>query len=383
MSRKQAWFLGAGLHTTLGRGVEANLAALRLGPPAAGSTPIPLGGEVETVPCMLLAGLPLEDIETRLWRALEPVAAEAIVASGLTDEQLSRAALLLGTSSLDISVTEAVYARELAEGGEAHPLTVGVSMGGLARRLRQRFGLRGPDYTVNTACTSSANALIYADTMIRQGVIDHAVIVGLEIFNVITALGFQSLALLSPRGMRPFDETRAGLVLGEGVSALVVGAQPGPSGFHLKGGANLCDTHGVSAANPDGSTVEAVMRQALASAGLEPAEVLAVKAHGTASLLNDEAEAAGMHRLFETPPPLLALKPFIGHTFGACGLTELILVCAAAEAGFLPGTPGISAGPGDLGLTLTQGPTPVGRGALLLNYFGFGGNNTSLVVANG
>ena len=110
---------------------------------------------------------------------------------------------------------------------------------------------------------------------------------------------------------------------------VVVGATPGPSGFHLKAGANLCDTHGVSAANPDGSTVAAVMQQALDAAGLAPADILAVKAHGTASLLNDEAEAAGMHRVFPAIPPMLAMKPFIGHTFGACGLNELLLVCGA------------------------------------------------------
>jgi 3-oxoacyl-[acyl-carrier-protein] synthase-1 len=381
-AERRAWFLGAGLHTTLGRGLAANLAALKAPPPSPGSARLALGADIETVPCMLLADLPLEGIETRVWRALEPVVAEAIAAAGLSPEQVSRAALLLGTSSLDVSVSEAIYARQLAEGIDAHPLTEEAGMGALAERVRRHFGLRGPDYTINTACTSSANALIYADAMIRDGLIDHAVIVGLEIFNVITALGFQSLALLSPRGMRPFDEGRSGLVLGEAVSALVVGPSPGPSGFHLKGGANLCDTHGVSAANPDGSSVEAVMRQALAGAGVTPSRVLAVKTHGTASLLNDEAEAAGLHRLFDQVPPLLAIKPFIGHSFGACGLTELLLVCAAAETGFLPGTPGISALPGDLDMVLTQGPTPVARGPLLLNYFGFGGNNTALVVAN-
>ncbi|MDO9338230.1 MAG: beta-ketoacyl synthase N-terminal-like domain-containing protein [Caulobacter sp.] len=379
---RRAWFHGAGLHTTLGATLQDNLDALPAGPPPPGTTAVPLGEGIEQVPSMLLAGLPLADVETRLWRALEPVIEAALAASDLTPAQRARAVLLLGTSSLDISVSEAIYARELKNGGEAHPLTTHAAMGGLARAIADRFGLRGPDYTINTACTSSANALIYADAMIRDGLIDHALIVGLEIFNVITALGFQSLALLAPGGMRPFDAARAGLVLGEGVSALVVGATPGPSGFHLRGGANLCDTHAVSAANPDGSTVAAVMRQALAAAGLAAGDILAVKAHGTASLLNDEAEAAGMHRVFETIPPMLAMKPFIGHTFGACGLNELLLVCGAIERGRLPPLPGISAEPGDLGLALNQTWAPVGRGAFLLNYFGFGGNNTSLVVAN-
>lgn len=380
---RAAWFLGAEVHTALGRGLDATRQALRAAPPAPALAEVPLGAEVEKVPSLLLAGLPLGDTENRLWSAIEPVVEAAISASGLTTDQLGRAALMLGTSSLDISISEAVYARELKTGAEAHPLLVNASMGAVAERLRRRFGLHGPDYTINTACTSSANALIYADAMIRDGIIDHAVIVGLEIFNVITALGFQSLGLLSPRGMRPFDPDRSGLVLGEACAAMVVGAAPGPSGFRLKGGANLCDTHGVSAANPDGSTVEAVMRQALAAAGTPRESVLAAKAHGTASLLNDEAEAAGVLRLFETPPPLTALKPFIGHTFGACGLAELVLFCTAVEAGFVPGVLGVAAEPSELGLTLVQQPMPVGRGDFLLNYFGFGGNNTSLVVSNG
>ncbi|NBB14234.1 beta-ketoacyl synthase [Caulobacter sp. SLTY] len=379
---RRAWFLGAGLHTTLGRGLPANLAALPAGPPEPGFTDVPLGEGVERTPTMLLADLPLEDVGTRLWRALEPVVEEAIAASGLTPAELERAALFLGSSSLDVSVSEAAYAQDLLVDPDARPLMANVAMGGLADTLRRRFGLRGPDFTVNTACTSSANALIYADAMIAEGLIDHALIVGLEIFNVITALGFQSLALLAPNGMRPFDPARAGLVLGEAAAALVVGAAPGPSRFRLIGGANLCDTHAVSAANPDGTTVAAVMRQALADAGLTTSDILAVKAHGTASLLNDEAEAAGIQQVFDDIPPLLAMKPFIGHTFGACGLAELLLVCAAAEAGRLPPHPGISATPGDLGLALNQTWAPVGRGAFLLNYFGFGGNNTSLVLAN-
>lgn len=379
---RRAWFHGAGLHTSLGATLSENLDALPAGPPPPGTTAVPLGETTEPVPSMLLAGLPLEAVETRLWRALEPVVEAALASSDLTPAQRERTALFLGTSSLDISVTEALYARDLEADPAAHPLMTNAAMGGLAEAIARRFGLRGPDYTINTACTSSANALIYADAMIREGLIDHALIVGLEIFNVITALGFQSLALLAPNGMRPFDARRAGLVLGEGVCALVVGAAPGPSGFHLRAGANLCDTHAVSAANPDGSTVAAVMQQALDAAGLKASDILAVKAHGTASLLNDEAEAAGVHRVFPTVPPMLAMKPFIGHTFGACGLNEMLLVCGAIERGYLPPMPGIAAEPGELNLKLNQTPAPVGRGAFLLNYFGFGGNNTSLAVAN-
>jgi 3-oxoacyl-[acyl-carrier-protein] synthase-1 len=122
------------------------------------------------------------------------------------------------------------------------------------------------------------------------------------------------------------------------------------------------------------------MQQALANAGLAPGDIAAVKVHGTASLSNDESESAGLQQLFAPLPPLAALKPFIGHTLGACGLNELVLFCAALEAGFLVATPGISAVPGELGVQLNQQREANHGRFFMLNYFGFGGNNSSLII---
>jgi 3-oxoacyl-(acyl-carrier-protein) synthase len=334
------------------------------------------------VPALLLAERPLDDIEARFWRAAEAVVGQAIAAAGLTQDEVRQAAFLIGTSSLDIAVSEAIYQRELNEGADAHPLTSNSTMGRLAQRLRQAHGIAGPEYTICTACTASANALLYADQLVQSGRVQHAIVVGVEIFNQITALGFHGLELLAKDGMKPFDSARGGLTLGESCAALVIG-QTRADGFHLRGGANLCDIHGISAANPDGSTVADVIRLALADAQLTPDQINGVKAHGTASLMNDEAEAAGMALVFETAPPICALKPFIGHTFGACGVTELILFCGMIERGFFPATPGVCAEPSDLGVRLEQKPLPIAPGVFQLNFFGFGGNNTSLVIANG
>lgn len=379
----RTYFLGAGLHTCLGRGVAANIAALKAPPRLPETIHVPLGAEDQSVPAHMLAGEPLADVESRLMKVAAGVVQEALDASGLAESEIREMAILVGTSSLDISITEAVYQRELAAGTDAHPLTANSAMGNFTKLIRQRFGIRGPDYTVNTACTAAANALMYADAMIRAGKIKHALIVGLESFNRITALGFHSLGLLAPRGMRPFDKERRGIALGEGVSAMVVGAEPKKDGaFHLRGGANLCDTFSITAANSDGSTVAGVIRDALANAELAKEDITAIKTHGTASLLNDEAESAGLKQVFDEPPPLCAIKPFIGHTFGACGLNELILFCGAIEEGFLIGTPGIGAEETELGVVLNQAPAPMGPGVFMLNYFGFGGNNTSLVISN-
>lgn len=377
-------FIGAGLHTVLGRGVADNLRALRESPPRAPQpAPVAFAAQCESVPYQLLAGEAPDDGERRLWRVLERVIEEALEAAGLTGAQRRATALFVGSSSFDISVSEAGYRRELRTDAQALPLAVSNSIGNCANGIRRRFDLRGPDYSFNTACTASANALLYADALLRSGAVQHALVVGIELFNAITAMGFYSLDLLTRGMMRPFDRARDGLALGEACAALVLGPSTRNHAFRLRGGANLCDRYSVSAANPDGSTVALVMEQALAAARLTPAAISALKAHGTASLLNDEAEVAGMRRVFgETLPPLCALKPFIGHTFGACGLGELILFCAAADNGFLIGTPGVCAAPSDLGVVLNQQPRALGPGNFMLNYFGFGGNNTSLVISN-
>jgi 3-oxoacyl-[acyl-carrier-protein] synthase-1 len=382
MSR--AWFIGSGIHTALGRGIETSIATLQQPLRGADNVPIAETGDAAAVPYRLLADEPLTAIEQRFYRVLEPVIEQALAEAGLDRRERAETALLIGTSSADISVSEARYRRQLRAGDPAAlPLADSNSLGNVATAIRRRFGLRGPDYTFNTACTASANALLYAAELLAGQRVRHALVVGVELFNTITALGFHGLGLLSKSGMKPFDRHRDGLILGEAVAALVLGPQPRrPGAFHLRGGANLCETHSVSAANPDGSTVAAVMRQALAAAGLAPAQIDALKTHGTASLLNDEAEVAGLRRLFAAPPPLCALKPFIGHTLGACGLAELVLLCGAAERGFLPGTPGICAGDSDLGVVLNQRPLPLAPGHFMLNYFGFGGNNTSLIVSN-
>lgn len=375
--------LGMGIQSHLGSGLAETVAALRNAPSAPPRVDVHVGAMHENVPVLGIGDV-LSDPKARLYALAEAAAREAIANAGLTPNQLKRCAFLLGTSSLDIAITEAAYAHDLATTpADAHPLMSNSSMGELGRSLAERLGIGGLDLTINTACTASANALCYADAMIRTGRIDHAIILGLEFFNRITGLGFRGLELLSPNGMRPFDRSRSGLVLGEGAAAVVLGRSEKPGAFRLIGSANMCDTYGVSAANPDGSTVAEVMADAISNAGIQPSAIRAVKAHGTASLLNDEAEASGLKRIFgDAIPPVIALKPFVGHTFGACGLTELVMLAAAIDAGFVPGTPGVSPDTGELGVTLVQDAQPAEPGAYLLNYFGFGGNNTSLVIAN-
>jgi 3-oxoacyl-[acyl-carrier-protein] synthase-1 len=376
-----AVFLGAGLHTALGDDVKSCVAALRQPLPQASTVRSRFAVGIDEIPYFLLAGIPGDDPRSRMETILFGVIEQALQAAGLSSSQRRNLSLFLGSSSFDIASEERRYRQALSESETAMPLAQ-AGMGNLAEHIRSRLRLRGEDYTFNTACTSSANALWYASKLIDADIIEHALIIGVEFVNETTTCGFQGLQLLSPTTMRPFDARRDGLVLGESCSALVIGKSANGQSFRLRGGANLCDTYSMSTTREDGLVVSEVITKAMQNAGLTTAEIRAIKCHGTATWSGDAAEAEGLLKTFEQLPPCTTLKPFIGHTLGACGLAELILFCGAIEQGFLPGTPGFVAEEARSGFTLNQHPRPIEAGNFMLNYFGFGGNSTSLVVSN-
>lgn len=376
-----AWLISSSLHTTLGFGAQAHQRALRgaLRPP----DPVTIASAFgpQTIGRYTLADGSAA-IETRLYEVIEHNVASALHDSGLSSQEIREAALFVGTSSADMSVLEARYRRALTERTDAVALC-GASLGDIAAQVLERFGVRGPDFTFSTGCTSSANALLSASTMLDRGLARHAIVIGVELHNDVTALGFRGLQLLTDEVMRPFDRERKGLAPGEACAVAVLGAQrERDARWRVLGGANMCDAFNMSSANPDGSTIAHVMREALASSSCSPAQIAAVKVHGAASPRSDEAEVAGLRRIFDDTPTLCALKPWIGHAFGACGLAELLLFSTAVDDGALPATPGVCAGDSDLDVTLNQERIAPDEGAFLMNYFGFGGSNTSLVVSN-
>lgn len=335
----------------------------------------------ERIPYKLLDGVPLTEMDQRLYRVISSVIKQALSGAELTEHQIERMSIFVGSSSFDVSISEIEYQKDLAAGIE--PLAFRLhSFGNLAAYVRDELGIRGEDYSFSTACTASANALLTAGEMVASGEIDHALVLGVEMFNDTTALGFSGLGLLTRTEMTPFDKRRDGLILGEGCAAVIVGREkPKDQAYFLAGGASICDTYNVSSSNPDGSTVADVMIKAIERSGFSLNEVSAVKAHGTASLANDEAEAAGLIRVFsDRMPKVCCIKPYVGHTLGACGLVELVLFWRALESGYLIANRGVGVD-GGLGVHLNQSLQHSPQGAYLLNYFGFGGNNCSLVIA--
>lgn len=316
----------------------------------------------------------------RFARLLPDVVRSAVAQAELTAAEIRALPVFVGSSCFSVALAEAGYGTALARHpAAAMPMPV-CDYGYPAALIRQALGCEGENWAYNTACTASANALLGAFRMLRLGAYRHALVVGAELANRTTLAGFSGLQVLADVA-RPFDAGRKGIVLGEGIGAVVLSAEPGTSGaIRLLGGASNCDTYSVPTANPDGRSVAAVLHQALSQTGLQPQAVRAIKAHGTSSVNGDLAEAAGLDRVFTAAPPLSALKPYLGHTLGACGVNELVLYAGALRRGLLPATPGFeTADPGFRTRPLTR-TVSAPDGHYLLNHFGFGGNNTVLVL---
>ena len=375
-----AYIRGVGLSCALGMDAEQCVSAMLAGQVA--PVALELDGFAEP-PTLHYYRIPdrAELFDARRFaQLLPPVAQAAVTQAGLSAAEIRALPVFVGSSCFSVGLAETEYQLALArDTSGAVPMPV-CDYGYPARLVQQALGCEGATWAYNTACTSSGNALLGALRMLRSGAHRHALVVGAELANRTTLAGFSGLQVLTDVA-RPFDAKRRGMLLGEGVGAVVLSLEAGDEAdIRLLGGASNCDTHSVPAANPDGRSTAAVFRQALAAAKLQADAIRGIKAHGTASTSGDQAEAAGLQQVFTSVPPLSALKPYLGHTLGACGVTELVLYTGALRHGLLPATPGFkSADPGSSVRPLTR-IALAPQGHYLLNYFGFGGNNTVLVL---
>lgn len=313
--------------------------------------------------------------------------AQALDEAGLAPgaPELAGAALIVGTISGDAYESEKRYRHELAEQGRVPCVTVEPAVGRMAERLAAALGVGGPVLTVCSACTSSANAALVAWQMLRAGRVPRALVVGADVLTATLVHGFESLMLVDGAGCRPFDRDRKGIQLGEAAGAALLEALPpdgDPGGRPvLLGGAARCDPYHMTASSPDGTGGETVIRAACAAAGVDPAAIVAIKAHGTGTPDNDQAEGRALVRVWgDAIPPFASLKRVLGHTMGAAGMVELAAFAGCLEAGFVPASAGFATPDPEIGATPLTARAPFAGGDVLLNYFGFGGNSVSLVV---
>lgn len=368
--------------TALGHGQKQNFDAMQSGKGLLRTCTLEGFDEPIQVPYLAVTDLAGEEGSAinHLEEILVAAVNEALSGVDLGDDDRKTLPLFIGSSSYGIGVGEQQYQQALAQEGEAVPLLLdGFTQ--VASCLRRRFGLLGPDYAYNTACTSSANALLDATASIVAGHHPYALVIGLETCNLTTLAGFYGMQLLAADAMRPFDKHRQGLILGEGCGVLLLqAAGPETSGIFISGGVSRCDTYSISASNPDGSEIARVIDDALNVSGVHASDIKAIKAHGTGSPLNDNGEAAGMRRVFASVPPFFSMKGYVGHTLGACGAIETALMATWLSARELPASAGFEHRDESLGVVPITKVQSADAGSYMLNFFGFGGNNCSLII---
>jgi 3-oxoacyl-[acyl-carrier-protein] synthase-1 len=333
--------------------------------------------------------LPWDCRNNRLaWLALQQDGFVARVEDLIARHGAGRVAAIIGTSTSSIGASEEAYTRLDAGAFPADLRTQLLhtphSIGDFVRRIT---GIRGPCVTVATACSSSAKVFAQAARLIHAGVVDAALVGGIDTLCGSVLFGFNSLGLVSRNRCLPFDARRDGLSLGEaGGYAILERAVDGEPGLRLCGYGESSDAHHMSTPHPEGLGARLAMQAAIARAGIAPADVGYLNLHGTATPANDTVEAIAVAGLFDDAAPGEGLhasstKGWTGHTLGAAGIVESVFALVALEHGLLPGI----LGDGDPQPDPACGPQIRFANAertiryAMNNSFGFGGNNASLV----
>ncbi|OQW95216.1 MAG: beta-ketoacyl-[acyl-carrier-protein] synthase II [Beggiatoa sp. IS2] len=312
----------------------------------------------------------------------------AAVAKARTQYGPTRMGTFVGTSTSGVQHTEQAYRR-------CDPVTGKLpddflydytqNMFAITDFVRQYLALEGPSLTVSTACCSSAKVFATASRYIQAGLCDAAVVGGVDSLCQTTLYGFNALELVATYPCRPWDRDRRGISVGEAAGFALLERIPmgGSRGIALLGYGESNDAYHLSTPHPDGKGAMLAMQRALASAQLTPNQVDYINLHGTASRANDLAEDKAVTTVFGTQTPCSSTKGWTGHTLGAAGITEAILVSLCLLHNFLPRSLNTETVDSQLSARIlleSFEPSSPSRYAMS-NSFGFGGNNCSLILS--
>lgn len=333
----------------------------------------------------------LEEYSTRNARiALATINHPADGLRGAVDQAIDRygahrVGIVLGTSTSGIYETENAYAYLERHGRvpASFNLPSQHSWAATARFLKSETGLEGPCYVISTACSSSSKALASAQRLITTGVCDAVLTGGVDSLCRLTMYGFKSLDIMSEQPCTPLDKDRSGISLGEGAGLLLL--EKPHDGLshcvHLLGCGETSDAHHMTAPHPEGAGAVLAMRAALAQAGITAADIDYVNLHATGTVLNDSAEMLAMEQVFGPELHCSGTKGLTGHTLGAAGGIETIISWLSLKHGFRPGTCNLNQVDAAFRCTVNRNSeTDVPVAFTMNNNFGFGGNNTSVVL---
>ena len=298
-----------------------------------------------------------------------------------------RIGVFIGTSTSGILETELAYRRrDAATGALPADFVYGTTQNtfSAADFVQRTLGLAGPAFAVSSACSSSAKVFGSGARMIEAGVIDAAVVGGVDSLCLTTLYGFHSLQLTSRVPCRPFDRDRDGMSIGEAAAFFVLERLPpamAADAIVLRGVGESSDAYHMSSPHPDGIGARLAMEQALAAAGLAPADIDYINLHGTGTRTNDQVEGRAVLELFGEATRCSSTKGAIGHTLGAAGGVEAVVECAGAAARLHARGRQSARTRSRVAAGLPDSTTTASAPSLVLsNSFGFGGTNCSLVL---
>ena len=380
----------------IGRGLDQTLAALRqrrggLAPCAFETVDLATFiGEVAEVDAVQLPAH-LADFDCRnnrlaLLGLIQDGFAKAVHAA-IAKYGAQRVGVFLGTSTSGILQTELAYRRRDPVTG-ALPADFNYrtthNTFSVADFARHYLGLTGPAVVVSSACSSSAKVFGSARRMLAAGLIDAAVVGGVDSLCLTTLYGFNSLGLLSERACRPFDAQRNGISIGEAAAFALLQRAPeqlDADAVLLLGIGESSDAYHMSSPHPDGLGARMAMQDALEMAGLRPSEIDYIHLHGTATQSNDAAEAKAVRHVFGPDMPCSSTKGATGHTLGAAGGVGAVICALGLQHGLLPAGLNTEQLDPALGLDYLLQNREQAVTRMLSNSFGFGGTNCSLVFA--
>lgn len=288
----------------------------------------------------------------------------------------SRVAIVLGASNTGIDEAQRNVDRWLDEGAKPSEMQFSqIELGTPADYLKRLLGVKGPVYTVSTACSSSTKAFAAARRLIELGIVDAAIVGGVDGRCRFAMNGFHALGALAQGRCRPLAEDRDGINLGEGVALFtlerVERVERGEKvGVCLAGCGESSDAYHATAPDPEGHGAEAAMRAALADAGMTASDIAYLNLHGTGTLANDSMEMKAVGRIFNLPesamnspfdlsgvrPVIESTKSMTGHCLGAAGAIEAAICWLYISSGHV-------------------------KGPAMSNSFAFGGSNASVILA--
>ncbi|MGM9735310.1 MAG: beta-ketoacyl-[acyl-carrier-protein] synthase family protein [Candidatus Cryptobacteroides sp.] len=391
--RKPVYITGAGVICACGTGKAEVLESLRskrsgIGPLRNlddGGLGFP-SGEVPHTDEELKAMLGISGQEVYGRTALLGIVAlrEALMQAGLEDG--ASGALISGTTVGGMDVSERHW-EEMISGNTKDSLISLHDCGSTTELQADYFGGFSRITTLSTACSSAANAIIRGADMIQSGETSIVVAGGSECLSRFHINGFNSLMILDKEPCRPFDRTRAGLNLGEGAAYLVLESEESvvSRGVRpiavLSGCGNACDAFHQTATSPEGTGACLSMMKALEDASLRPSDISYVNAHGTGTPDNDASESTALRTVFgDCLPAVSSTKSFTGHTTSASGSIEAVICLLALANGFIPANLNWTESDGST-IEPSQGAEEVHHTNILCNSFGFGGNDSSIIIS--